>query len=83
MEQKLPTLPKHLSSPPVYSGVRVTRSLVLCACFVVHCLSFVTFSFGHCVSVIIRFTDSDLLQTLLSGDGNKTKRHPNFEKYLV
>ena len=30
---------------PDFSGVRVTRSLVLCACFVDVC----TFSFGHCV----------------------------------
>jgi hypothetical protein len=30
----------HPSSPQVFSGVRVTRSLVLCACFVVRCLSF-------------------------------------------
>ena len=29
--------------------VRVTRSLVLCVCFVDRCLSFCTFSFGHCV----------------------------------
>ena len=49
MEQELLTLPEHLSSPPVFSGVRVARSLVLCACFVDHCLSFCTFSFGHCV----------------------------------
>ena len=28
VEQELPTLPGHLSSPPVYSGVRVTQSLV-------------------------------------------------------
>ena len=34
---------------PVFSGVRVTRSLVLCVCFVDRCLSFCTFSFGHCV----------------------------------
>jgi hypothetical protein len=27
--QELPTLPEHLSSPPVFSGVRVTRSLFL------------------------------------------------------
>jgi hypothetical protein len=27
--QELLTLPEHLSSPPVFSGVRVTRSLVL------------------------------------------------------
>jgi hypothetical protein len=42
------TLPEHLSSPPVFSGVRVTRSLVLCVCFVDRCLSFCTF-FYHCV----------------------------------
>jgi hypothetical protein len=28
VEQELPTLPEHLSSPPVLSGVRVPRSLV-------------------------------------------------------
>ena len=28
--QELLTLPGHLSSPPVFGGVRVTRSLVLC-----------------------------------------------------
>ena len=40
VEQELPTLPEDLSSPPVFSGVRVTRSLVLCVCFVDRCLSF-------------------------------------------
>ena len=34
VEQELPTLPEHLSSSPVFSGVRVTQSLVLCVCFV-------------------------------------------------
>ena len=48
-EQELLTLPEHLSSSPIFSGVRVTRSLVLYVCFVDHCLSFCTFSFGHCV----------------------------------
>jgi hypothetical protein len=33
-EQELPTLPEHPSSPPVFSGVRVTRSLVLYVYFV-------------------------------------------------
>jgi hypothetical protein len=33
VEQELLTLPEHLSSPPVFSGVRVTRSLVLYVCF--------------------------------------------------
>ena len=32
-----------------FSGVRVTRSLVLFVCFVDSCLSFYTFSFGHCI----------------------------------
>jgi len=57
VEQELPTLPEHLSSPLVFSGVRVTRSLVLCVCFVDRCLSFCTF-FCHCVvcsSSIYRF----------------------------
>ena len=49
MEQELPSLPEHLSSHPVLSGVRVIRSLVLYVCFVDRCLSFCTFSFGHCV----------------------------------
>ena len=43
---------------PVFSGVRVTRPLVLSVCFVDRCLSFCTFSFGHCVvcsSPIYRF----------------------------
>jgi hypothetical protein len=41
-----------------YSGVRVTRSLVLCVCFVDRCLYFCTFSFGHsvvCTSSIYGF----------------------------
>jgi len=50
MEQELLTLAKYPSSPQVFSGVRVTRSLVLCVCFVDRCLSFCSFfSFGHCV----------------------------------
>jgi hypothetical protein len=34
------SLSEHLSSPPVFSRVRVTRSLVLCVCFVDRSLSF-------------------------------------------
>jgi hypothetical protein len=49
VEQELPTLPEHLSSPPVFSGIHVTRSLVLYVCFVDRCLFFCTFSFGHCI----------------------------------
>ena len=60
MEQDLLTLLEHMGSPPVYSGVRVTRSLVLCVCFVfvdrVVC-SFVLFLLAIVLSVL-RFTDS-------------------------
>jgi len=45
------SLPEHPSSPPVFCGVCVARSLVLCVCFVDRCLSFCPFSFGHCVFV--------------------------------
>ena len=38
-----------LISTPSFSGVSVTRPLVVCVCFVDRCLSFCTFYFGHCV----------------------------------
>ena len=38
-----------LSSPLVFSGDRVTRSLASYVCFVDRCLSFCIFSFVHCV----------------------------------
>jgi hypothetical protein len=47
--------------PPVFSGVRVSRSLVLCVCFVDRCLFFCTFLLTIVLSVLLRFTDSDYL----------------------
>ena len=41
VEQELLILPDHISSPPVFGGVRVTRSLALCV--VDRCFSFCTF----------------------------------------
>ena len=38
--------------PPIFSGVRVTRSLVLCVCFVLFHLAIV-------LSVLLQFADSD------------------------
>ena len=56
VEQELLTLPEHLNSPQVFSGVHVTRSLVLYAVF---CrLFFVLFLFAIVLSVLW-FTDSD------------------------
>jgi hypothetical protein len=72
VEQELLTLPDHLGSPPVFSGVRVTRSLFLYVCFADLCLSFCTFSFGHyfvCSSSIYGFwLPLWYLQTLLITD---------------
>ncbi len=45
VEQELLPLPEHLISSPVV----VPPYLVLCVFFAVPCLSFCTFSFGHCV----------------------------------
>ena len=45
VEQELPTLPEHLSSPLVFIGIHVAWSLVSLLCFVNHCLSFLFFFF--------------------------------------
>ena len=49
VEQELPTHPEHLSASPIVSGICITRSFVLCICYVDRCLSFCSFYFGHCV----------------------------------
>jgi len=70
VEQELLTCTEHLISPPIFSGVHVTRSLVLLVCFVDRCLSFCNFSFGHCVvcssSIYGFWLHLWYLQTLLS-----------------
>ena len=57
VEQDLLTLPDHPSSSPVFSGIRVTRSLVLCVC----CGIRVTRSLVLCVCCGIRVTRSLVL----------------------
>ena len=59
VEQELLTLPEHLNSASVFTGVHVTRSLVLYVCFVDRCLSFCTFLLTIVLSVLLRYTDSD------------------------
>ena len=60
VDQGLLTLQEdHLSSLHGFSGVRVSRSLVLYVCFVDRCLSFCTFPFGNyavCSSSIYGFS---------------------------
>jgi hypothetical protein len=78
VEQELLTVPEHLSSPPVFSGVRVTRSLVLYACFVDRCLSLCSLSFGHCVfcpsSIYGLWLPLGYLQTLLKEECSSLSR---------
>ena len=68
--------PVTLVTPPVFSGVRFTRSFVLYVCFVDRCLSFCAFSFGHCVvcssSIYGLWFPLWYLQTLLT---NQVIRH--------
>ena len=40
LDQELLALPGHMGSPPIFSGARVTRSLVFCTCFIDRCLYF-------------------------------------------
>ena len=57
MDQELPIHPEHLGSPPDSSGVRVTRSLVICVMF---CRSlFVLLVLAIVLSILLQFTDSD------------------------
>ena len=86
VEQELLTLPEHLRSSQVFSGVRVTRSLDLCVCFVDCCLSICTFfSFGHCVvcssSIYGFWLPLWYLQTLLKDNGKFA--HFLFRTYTV
>ena len=43
MQQELITLPEFTPSPPGFRGVRVTRSLVSCVCFVIVVCPFIFF----------------------------------------
>ena len=64
VEQELLTLPGHASSPPVFSGVRVARSLVFCVMF---CrLLFVILSFFIWPLCCLFFFDLRILITPLA-----------------
>ena len=63
VDQELPTLPEHLRSPPVFSGVRVSRSLVLGVCFIYHCLPFCTFSLAGVLSNPYIFKANTIINT--------------------
>jgi hypothetical protein len=76
VEQEMLTLPGHMSSPPVCSGVRVTRSLVF---YVVFCISlFVPLSFFFwplcCLSFDFRILITPLVSYKLFLDHNKLQQ---------
>jgi hypothetical protein len=81
VDPELLTLPEHLISHLVFSGVRVTRSLVLYICLLVVECPFVLFLLAIVLSVLLRYTDSDCLflylQALL-----KTHYHHIFNVYV-
>ena len=68
VEQELFTLLVHLRLPPFFSGNRITRSLVLCVCFVDRCLSLCTFFSWPlcCLSFDLRI----LITPLVSSDSS-------------
>jgi hypothetical protein len=90
VEQELLILPEHLISPPVFSGVRVTRSLVLCVYFVDRCFSFSPFSFGHCVTCssvfwplcYLFFFDIEILINTLVSSNTSYTCHTNKDWFL-
>jgi len=49
------TLPEHLSSPPVFSGIRVAQIVVICVVF--YRSLFVLFVLAIVLSVLRKFTD--------------------------
>jgi hypothetical protein len=59
VEQKLFTLPEHLSSSPVFSRVRVTRSLVLYVCLIYKSLFVLLYFFFWPLCCLLRYADSD------------------------
>ena len=56
---ELPTFPEHLSSRPVFSWVRVTRSFVYMYVLLIAVCPFVLFLLTIVLSVLLRYTDSD------------------------
>jgi hypothetical protein len=70
VEQERLTIQEHLNSPLVFSGVRVTRSLVLYVCFFIVVCPFVLFLLSIVLSVLLRFTDSDYLPLVSSSSSS-------------
>jgi hypothetical protein len=87
LELELLTLLEHLSSPSVLSGVRVTRSLVLCVCFVDRCLSFFfwllccLFFFDIRIPITPLVSSNSSCQVIFIGELRSIYRTPVYSKH--
>jgi len=70
VEQELLTLPEHMSSPAVFSWVRVTRSLVLYVCFVDCCLSILLYFLFWRLCCLFFFDIRFLISPLVSSSSS-------------
>ena len=68
VEQELPTLQEHLSSPSLFSGVRATRSLDLYVCFVDRFLLLYFFVWPLCC--LFFFDIRSLIASLVSSNSS-------------
>ena len=73
VEQELLTLPEHLSSPPVFSGVRVTRSLVLYTCMFCRSLFVLLYFFFWPLCCLFFFDIRILITPLVSSNSSSCK----------
>jgi hypothetical protein len=73
VEQELLTLPEHLSSPPVFSGVRVTRSLVLYTCLFCRSLFVLLYFFFWPLCCLFFFDIRILITPLVSSNSSSCK----------
>ena len=80
VEQELLTLPDHLSSPPVFSEVLVTRSLVY-MCMLCRSL-FVLFSYFFWPLCCMYFFDLQILITSPLGSSDSSCRVLHIHKFL-
>ena len=74
VEQEVHNLPEHVSSPPVFSGVRVTRSFVLYACLWDRCLFFCPFFFWP-LCCLFFFDIRNMITLLVSSNSSYYNNH--------
>jgi hypothetical protein len=78
LERELLTLPEHMSSPPVLSGVRVTRSFVLCVYLEIVVCPFVLFC---CWTFVLNIAEI-LFIAILNQSTSSSKYFMHMEQYI-